>query len=155
VERGVPLSVGAVALPAHLGSIEALRRALPAEVPLWLNALRPAGRYTAQEVARCLALDPLFGHEQRPHASRGAGCLTGEEVIAVDGDGEITRCHFVSARLGNLYKDPLEQVLRPRPCPRTRCDCFIGYAHLPRLGLRRHFGEGLLARRRLPVLPAP
>lgn len=145
---GVRLSVGCVAVPARLAAIEAMRRALPADVPMWINALRPGGRYSPAEVERWTAIDPDFPVDLHPHASRGRACRTGEDAIAVDGDGTVRRCHFVPAPLGNLYRDDLAAMLRPRACPRARCDCFIGYAHLEHLRLAERFGVGLLARLR-------
>ncbi|MBA3684228.1 MAG: hypothetical protein H0W72_03200 [Planctomycetes bacterium] len=56
------------------------------------------------------------------------------------------RCHFVDRIIGNLYRDDFDVVLAPRPCPRSRCDCFIGYAHLEHLGLRAVYGSGLIER---------
>ena len=68
---------------------------------------------------------------------------------SVDGHGTIRRCHFVEEVLGNLYSDDLNDVLKPRLCSRSTCDCWIGYVHVPELGLRQGFEElGLLARMR-------
>ena len=142
----VRFSVGCVALPAHLELIEGLRRRLPPGVPLWLNAQRPGGRYDAEQVARFTAIDPRFPLDLRAHPSGGRACATGDTVLAVDGDGDLRRCHFVDRVLGNLYRDDLDTLLRPRSCPRSRCDCFIGYAHLEHLDLRAVYGDGLLAR---------
>jgi MoaA/NifB/PqqE/SkfB family radical SAM enzyme len=146
--RGVRLSVGAVAVPAHLEAVEALRALLPAGVPTWINAQKPGVRYDADTMARWTRLDPTFPLDVRPHVSRGRACATGEDVVSVDGDGTVRRCHFVPEILGNLYTDDLGALLGPRPCPRARCDCYIGYAHLRDLGLRDVFGAGLLGRAR-------
>lgn len=144
---GTRLSVGAVAVPAHLELVEALRVALPVEVPMWINAQKPNVRYAEAERARWRAIDPAFDLDVRRHLTRGAACLTGEDTVSVAGDGTITRCHFVDDVLGNLYRDDLGEILRPRPCSRARCDCWIGYSNLPSLDLRRTFsGDGLLAR---------
>lgn len=148
--QGVNFSVGAVGVREHLPQLEALRARLPAHVTTWVNAHKPYARYTAEEQARLTAIDPHFALTLRSHASRGRACRTGEEAIAVDGDGDIRRCHFVDDVLGNLYRDELQEVLRPRACPRARCDCYVGFAHLDHLGLREVFGDGLLPRM-LPV----
>lgn len=138
-QKGVMLSVGAVALAAHLQDIEALRAALPHTIPMWLNAAKPGFRYTEEELQRWKAIDPDFDCELRRHRSLGKSCTTGTESIAVDGDGEITRCHFVDSRIGNLYSDDLDEVLLPNPCPRKTCECWIGYVHLVELGLASRF----------------
>jgi MoaA/NifB/PqqE/SkfB family radical SAM enzyme len=80
--------------------------------------------------------------ETRRHRSRGRACKTGEDVISVAGDGTIRRCHFVDEVLGNLYHSDLEDLLRPRPCPRATCECWIGYAHLSELNARGAYSAG-------------
>lgn len=151
--RGIRLSVGAVAVPAHLDGVEALRAALPAEVPLWINAQKPGPKPGAAELERWLRLDPDFLMDLRPHKSRGRACVTGETTVSVDGDGTVRRCHFVPEILGNLYQTPLDSMLEPRPCPKLRCDCYIGYSRMPELGLSQRYGRGLLARMRPAASP--
>jgi MoaA/NifB/PqqE/SkfB family radical SAM enzyme len=150
VDQGVSFSVGAVGVREHLPMLEELRARLPAQVTTWINAHKPYTRYTAEEHARLTAIDPRFELTLRPHPSRGRACRTGEEVVSIDGEGDIRRCHFVDDVLGNLYHDDLMDVLRPRACPRARCDCYVGFAHLDHLGLREVLGDGLLARM-LPI----
>ncbi|MCB9797860.1 MAG: radical SAM protein [Alphaproteobacteria bacterium] len=147
LEAGASVSVGVVGFPDFLLELEALRRALPPEVYLWVNAARslPEG-YGPELLARLSDIDPLFPFNQHPHETLGRPCATGESVISVDGAGEVRRCHFVPERLGNLYTDLLEDMLRPRGCPKAHCGCHIGYVHLPELGLAERFGEGLLER---------
>ncbi|MDP2311027.1 MAG: STM4011 family radical SAM protein [Pseudomonadota bacterium] len=146
--RGVRLSVGAVALPENLAEVEALRDALPPRVPMWINAQKPGVRYVGEALARWSRLDPAFPLDLAPHPTRGRPCHTGDTVISVDGAGTIRRCHFVDDVLGNLYEGDVAAILGPRPCPRLRCDCYIGYAHLPELGLRELYGDDLLVRMR-------
>ena len=144
----IRFSVGVVALREHFSAIRELRAALPPGQYLWLNAYdrRGPGYYSAEDLAWLDAIDPWFVHNRRPAPSRGSQCAAGEEVIAVDGDGEVQRCHFIPERLGNLYHDTLESMLRERPCSRLKCDCFIGYAHRRDLPFGREFGIGTLAR---------
>ncbi|MEH1013240.1 STM4011 family radical SAM protein [Micromonospora sp. CPCC 206060] len=149
-DRGIRFSVGMVGLPGHLAEARWLRAALPAEVYLWINAAE-GYRYPPQEEADWSALDPLFGYSVRPHPSAGRSCRTGESVISVRGDGEVRRCHFVDAPLGNLYDGSYRAALRPRPCPQTSCDCHIGYVHLRTLPLYDVFAGGVLER--IPAEP--
>ena len=95
-EIGIRFSVGSW--------LRASRAALPEDCPVWLNAYdsRPRGHYGAQEMAWLEQIDPWFRYSHSPGGSRGRGCRTGEDVVSVDGDGEVKRCHFVSERLGNL-----------------------------------------------------
>ena len=88
------------------------------------------------------------------HDSLGERCFTGSDTIAVDGDGDVRRCHFVDGVIGNLYRDPIEAMLADRPCPAHRCGCHIGYVHLDKLRLRDVFGDGILERVPRAALPA-
>jgi len=144
-ERGVRMSVGVVGLPGHLDAARRLRRDLPADVYLWVNAAE-GHAYSDAEAARWTALDPLFAHSRTPHPSRGLPCRTGETVVSVDGEGTVRRCHFVPAVLGNLYDGSFRAALRRRPCPLDMCDCHIGYVHLEPLDLYRTFAGGILER---------
>ncbi|MCC6540443.1 MAG: radical SAM protein [Bryobacterales bacterium] len=146
-ERRVRFSVGVVGLREHLAAIESLRRALPADVYLWVNAYkRVPNYYTAAEREWITGIDPLFPFNAVAHASRGLACRTGHTVFSVKGDGVMRRCHFVEETIGNFYEADFTAALRPRPCPAERCGCHIGYVHLAPLGLDRAFGDGLLER---------
>lgn len=153
-ELGVRHSVGVVARREHLAAIRALQAALPASTPMWLNPYdrRGPGYLTADELAWANGVDPWFHLGNAPPPSRGRPCGAGEDAIAVDGDGNVQRCHFIPTSLGNLYADDLATMLRPRPCSRLKCECFIGYAHRHDLPLREAFGDGLLAR--IPIRAA-
>jgi MoaA/NifB/PqqE/SkfB family radical SAM enzyme len=142
---GARLSVGAVAIPAHLAEVEALCRDLPVSIPVWINAEKSA-RYDSAAIARWSRIDPGFPLEADPSPSGGRPCAAGESVLSIDAAGTIRRCHFVDHVLGNLYTDDLTGLLGARPCPRPRCDCFIGYAHRPELNLRELYGDDLLCR---------
>lgn len=144
---GVRYSVGMVGLRQHVTEAEQIRSLLPPQVYLWINAFKhEPDYYTPDMVRRLTAVDPLFPFSLCAHASLNRTCRTGQDVIAVDGDGTIRRCHFVAEPLGNLYQEGWDKVLRPRPCPNTECRCHIGYVHLAHLGLRDVFKEGVLER---------
>jgi MoaA/NifB/PqqE/SkfB family radical SAM enzyme len=145
--RGVRFSVGVVGLREHVGEVEALRHELPAGTYVWVNAVRSlAGRYTARELDAFSSVDPYFGYSLRPSPSKGASCRAGETVIAVDGAGDIRRCHFVPDVLGNLYVSGWESALLPRACPNRACNCHIGYVHRRDLPLYDVFEGGVLER---------
>jgi MoaA/NifB/PqqE/SkfB family radical SAM enzyme len=151
--RGVSFSVGAVGLPALIDEIEALRVALPAQIYLWINAAKrdPSCKDEAF-VRRLTAIDPLFPLNLRPQRSRGLPCRAGQSVIAVDGAGQVRRCHFLSEVIGSLDDVELAHRLSPAPVPCTadECRCHIGYVHLVPLGLDRVFGDGILERALAP-----
>jgi MoaA/NifB/PqqE/SkfB family radical SAM enzyme len=145
--RGVRFSVGVVGLKEHAVEIEALRRELPPEVYLWINAFkRLGGYYESEDLQRFEAIDPLFQINNRNHPSLGRACLSGESVISVAGDGTVRRCHFIRQPLGNIYEPGFEESLRPRPCTNATCGCHIGYVHMPGLDLYNLFGSGVLER---------
>jgi MoaA/NifB/PqqE/SkfB family radical SAM enzyme len=145
--RGVRFSVGVVGLHEHEQEIAHLRAELPLDVYLWINAFKQVpGYYDSDEVARLTAVDPLFPINLRDHPSAGRACQAGEAAIAVDGDGDIRRCHFLPAVIGNIYDSGVEQALAPRPCTRARCRCHLGYTHLTELRLDELFEGGALER---------
>lgn len=139
---GVSLSVGIVGLPGHEAQARALRAALPG-VYTWVNAVK---RDPAAMAADWAAVDPLFSLNAQAWPSLGKACRTGEEVVSVDGDGHVRRCHFVSDVIANLYDGSLARSLTPRACPNATCGCHIGYVHLRELGLDAVYGEGILER---------
>ena len=146
--REIRFSVGMVALRESFDDIEHLRAALPADVPMWLNAYdqRTADYYDAADAARLTAIDPHFGYNLAPPSSLGAPCATGESVLSVAGDGIVRRCHFVAESLGNLYDGSFAARLGPKPCPNRICDCFIGYVHRKDLPFPRDYADGQLER---------
>jgi MoaA/NifB/PqqE/SkfB family radical SAM enzyme len=149
---GARYSVGIVGLKDHLDEIEAVRTALSPSTYLWVNAYkRVASYYSQAEIERIVAVDPLFELNLNAYASRGRACRAGEEMITVDGDGNVRRCHFVRDVIGNLYDPAFEQVLRPRPCSGDACRCHIGYVHMRDLDLYALFGSGILER--IPAIP--
>lgn len=155
-ESGAGISVGFVAVPRFLGAVADLRRALPQEIYVWVNAQQPPERrYTEDEIEFLTGIDPLFMHTLVPHRSFGLPCRAGQEVFTVDGTGAMRRCHFVAEVIGNIYKPGWEQALKARTCPRQYCRCYLGFAHLPSAGLHRFFGEGLLERRPVRLAHAP
>jgi hypothetical protein len=151
-ERGVRYSVGVVGVKEQQEEIEALRRDLPPDIYLWINAYkRVPDYYTAEEVQRLTAVDPLFPINNTRHASLGRACRAGDTVISVNGDGTMRRCHFIRAPIGNLYTPDFARALRPTPCTNETCGCHIGYVHMPELKLYEVYGDGLLERIPVPA----
>lgn len=145
--RGVRFSVGVVGLKEQLPEAEALRRELPTNVYLWVNAYKPGlGDLTADDARRFEAIDPLYPVNTVRHPSLGLPCRAGRSVISVDGDGTIRRCHFIREPIGNLYDSDFESALVERPCTNATCSCHIGYVHLDALRLYPVFGDGVLER---------
>lgn len=146
LELGISFSIGIVGLRENRPWAERLRRHLPEDVYVWVNAYKSEGPdyYNDEDLVAFESLDPLFPINNQRHPSRGRACQAGQTAISVDGDGNVRRCHFVDRILGNLYEQPLEEILGgPRPCPNATCGCHIGYVHLDELGLRSVFGDRL------------
>jgi hypothetical protein len=146
---GVHYSVGVVGQREHHAAAVALRAALPAEVYVWINAVK-ALAYSADELAAWTAIDPLFALNAQRWPSLGRACGAGERAITVDGDGTMRRCHFISEPIGNLYNDTWAAALAPRTCTQVDCHCHIGYVHLDYLELHKVFASGLLERVPVP-----
>lgn len=144
---GLRFSVGIVGTREHLDEMEALRAELSPEVYLWVNAYkRVDGYYAEQDLRRIRAVDPHFDLNASRYPSAGQDCRAGESHFTVDGQGDVRRCHFVGEVLTNLYTGDLQSALRPRLCPLESCGCYIGYIHLPHLGLDGLYGDDLLGR---------
>ena len=138
---GVRYNVGAVGLVENLDEIRALKRDLPRGTYLWINAYKDKGRsyYTTETVDAFCDIDPLFEINRTDYLSLGEPCAAGETSIAIDGKGDIRRCHFIDGVIGNIYTKGIEAALSPRACTRRLCDCHIGYANLKKLDLDRRF----------------
>ncbi|MEM7037410.1 MAG: STM4011 family radical SAM protein [Bacteroidota bacterium] len=144
---GVRYSVGMVGLKEDLNEIEAMRRALPENVYMWVNAYkRERPYYSTEEIERLKAVDPHFELNNTYHASMGRACFGGESSFSVDGFGNFYRCHFIKTPLGNIYQPHFEQALKARDCTNATCGCHIGYVHLKELNLYETFGNGLMER---------
>jgi MoaA/NifB/PqqE/SkfB family radical SAM enzyme len=146
-ELGIRYSVGVVGLREHFAAIDELRRALPPEIYLWVNAFkRTADYYQPGEIDRLHAVDPYFHWNLHRYPSAGKPCAAGETTFTVDGDGDVRRCHFLEETIGNIYTTGPAEYLKPRLCAAATCGCHIGYIHRPALKLDGLYGEGLLER---------
>ena len=146
----VPYSVGTVGLKEDLDEITRLREELSPDVYLWINAYKSqADYYSEEDIRRFENIDPHFRTNNQYHASLGRSCRTGVSVVSVDGDGNLSRCHFIKQQIGNLYQPDFERVLYERPCTNATCGCHIGYVHLDHLNLGAVYGNGILER--IPV----
>jgi MoaA/NifB/PqqE/SkfB family radical SAM enzyme len=145
--RGVRFSVGVVGLMEQAEEIVALRRELPTDVYLWINAYKRNPDYYTSDVLRQFEqIDPLFPINNQRHPSQGRACRAGHTAISVDGNGDMRRCHFIKTPIGNIYAAGFEEALRPTPCTNDTCGCHIGYVHMQDLNLYEVFGAGILER---------
>jgi MoaA/NifB/PqqE/SkfB family radical SAM enzyme len=136
-----------VAVPGFSDRIVEMRRRLPSDVYLWLNAQQPRRRpYSDDEIARFSEIDPMFRKTFQREPSRDRSCRAGETSFTVDGNGDMRRCHFVDEVIGNVFASDWRSALEQRKCPRQFCNCFLGKAQLLAADLTSYFGDQLLER---------
>ncbi|TYP79218.1 STM4011 family radical SAM protein [Paenibacillus methanolicus] len=146
-ERGIPLSVGTVGVRSAFDAIASLRRALPSELYLWVNAYKDKTDYYAEaDLVFLRDIDPLFDLNAADYESAGKRCGAGQDVFYVQGPGLVKRCYKDRQVIGHLYREGLEGLARERLCRMNACDCYIGYIHMPDLNLRDTYGDRLLER---------
>ncbi|MBT5229050.1 MAG: radical SAM/SPASM domain-containing protein [Methylococcales bacterium] len=145
---GVAYSVGIVGTKENQSTAKALRAKLNPKTYLWVNAYKEIkGYYQAGDVQNFQRIDPLFDINLSDYSSKGKPCRSAVSAISIDGGGNVTPCHFVGAKLGNIYQQSLGDILQHQyACPNDICDCYIGYIHLPSLALENTYGDALLER---------
>ncbi|MES2934919.1 MAG: STM4011 family radical SAM protein [Pseudomonadota bacterium] len=140
-------SVGVVGLREHFPKIAALRQRLPEDIYMWVNAYkRTENYYSEAEIAFLEDIDYLFRQNLPWYESMGKACKAGDEVVSVEGSGDLFRCHFIKTRKGNIFTDPLSSLLKKELCSKATCHCHIGYIHLDHLNADAVYGKGLLER---------
>ncbi len=145
--RGVPFSVGLVGTHANLAYLESLRRRLPPDVYVWVNAYkREADYYTLADLERIRAIDPLFDVNNQHYPSLGRPCTAGQKAVYLDDEGDLRRCFFVGRVIGNLFHDGWLTLPEAEACPNATCHCYVGHMHIPDLDFRRVYGGDLAVR---------
>ncbi|RKN75898.1 STM4011 family radical SAM protein [Paenibacillus ginsengarvi] len=145
--RGVPFSVGSVGVKSAFDALASMRRTLPVDVYMWVNAFKDKRDYYSDADLDFLrGIDPHFGLNAADYDSRGRECRTGYDVFYVQGAGTVKRCYKDRSVIGHLYRDGLDGLSKARACRMNDCDCYIGYIHMPELGLERVYGNRKLER---------
>lgn len=127
LHKHIGLCVGVVGTPEIIDELQALRAAIPSPVYLWVNAMDGMGRrYTAEEVEKIKAVDPLFSLEINSLKANTAHCVGGKESLFISSKGSIYACNISKAPIGNIYdREPfVEQV-----CKTRACSCFLAYVN--------------------------
>lgn len=146
-QNNVRFSVGCVGLKHDFDAIQQLRKQLPDDVYLWINAYKDETNYYHEdEIKHLLKIDPLFDLNRHNHYSLNEPCFAGESSFMVNHNGDIQRCHFIKNTIANIYDADFTQALKPRLCTLQTCDCHIGYIHLKKLQLNRTFKNGMVER---------
>lgn len=147
LENNIHFSVGIVGKKENFSFIQTLKDKLPPTIYLWVNAYkRQPNYYSSTEKNWLQEIDPLFSFNNTIYRTKGKGCEAGETSISIDGAGNVTRCHFIKEHLGNIYDQPLDTMLRTRPCTNDCCRCYIGYINLRELDLNRIYSNRMLER---------
>lgn len=124
VKEGILFSAGAVGVPENLDLLQKLRKMLPREVYLWINAMDGLRRpYTENELRRFQAIDPYFYRETRPVPAEESLC---SNRLFVEADGKIRRCNIGTVSDKNWYGHS-EGLFEGVPCRRKRCSCYLAY----------------------------
>ncbi len=143
----IKFSVGIVGKIEHFSVAQELRESLPKSIYVWVNAYkRVANYYTNEDIAFLHQLDPLFNWNNKIYTTRGKACFAGESSLSIDGEGNISRCHFIKDKIGNIYEQALSDILKPTACSNDQCRCYIGYMHLKELDLAAIYGDRILER---------
>ena len=146
-QHQIPFSVGIVGKKENFPFIQQLKDTLPNTIYLWVNAYkRQPDYYTPEEVDWLQTMDPLFSWNNTIYQTKGKSCFAGETSISIDGEGQVMRCHFIKAPLGNIYQQPIDDMLRKQPCTNNNCRCYIGYINLKALNLNQIYSERILER---------
>lgn len=148
----IPHSVGIVGTKENKTYAQLLRSKLPSHTYLWVNAYKDEENYyPTEDIDFFTKIDPLFSINNTNYPSLNRECSAGIHSISVNGDGIVTKCHFVKNSIGNIYEDNLHTILSDkRLCPNSFCNCYIGYIHLPSLALADTYGDKLLER--IPIV---
>ncbi|WP_028595077.1 STM4011 family radical SAM protein [Paenibacillus assamensis] len=146
-EQKISFSVGSVGLKSAFSSISSLRKALPDDVYMWVNAYKDKkDYYSAEDLAFLTDVDPYFGLNAQDYDSMDQPCRAGKNVFYVQGDGRVKRCYKDRQVIGNLYRDGLDGISKERPCRMRQCDCYIGYIHMEEQLFDSIYGERALER---------
>jgi MoaA/NifB/PqqE/SkfB family radical SAM enzyme len=147
LRRGVPFSVGVVGIRENLPHLRRLRRRLDPRVYLWVNAYqREPNYYASAELDEIRSIDPYFDLNNQDFPSRGRPCTAGQRAVYLDDEGDLRRCFFVGAVIGNLFRDGWRRLAAPAACPRASCHCYVGQMHIVELDFRSVYGRNLAVR---------
>lgn len=146
-EHHIAFSVGIVGIKESFSVMKKLRNSLPEQVYLWVNAYKEQENYYSKDMIDFITgIDPLFKTNLNDYSSYGQSCETGKQSFLIEGSGEVSRCHFVKERIGNIYKNDLNSMLVASTCPNKMCECYLGYIHLKSLNLKLLYGDSFIER---------
>ena len=146
--RGVPFSVGIVGTRENLPHMRTLRERLDRSIYLWVNAYQRESRTIIRRTSwpRFAPIDSYFDLNNQHFPSLDQPCTAGQRAVYLDDEGDLRRCFFVGAVIGNLFRDGWRTLDRPEGCPKSTCHCYVGHMHIVALDFRAIYGTYLAAR---------
>lgn len=140
LKTSIDLCVGIVAIPGDLENVFELRKQLPHDVYMWINAKeREKTRYTESQIKSLIEVDPLFYNELQRNRVRNNCCSAGTDSVFIRANGDVFACHINKNRMFNIYTN--QSVIEPLSCDKRFCDCYLSYSHRYDLKLERYFGK--------------
>jgi MoaA/NifB/PqqE/SkfB family radical SAM enzyme len=146
IDWGIEFSIGVVGVKAHFEAIERLKNEI-SERYIWVNAYKRKQNYYSEAEEKWLtSMDSLFPINNQVYQTKGKACSAGNTSFSINEEGDIAPCHFIKKKLGNIYRDNINEVLAPKLCINSECRCYIGYMNLEELQLEKVYGNRILER---------
>ncbi|MDO4326958.1 MAG: STM4011 family radical SAM protein [bacterium] len=134
-KAGVEVCVGVVGVPEQMEILWNCKRALPAGVPFWVNAMEGMGRaYSEAECLEFQKMDVHFLLELKHWRAEPKKC---QNRYFVEADGTVHGCNISREVLGNWYQD---EPLSACACRRRMCSCYLAYSGRSDFGRYADFG---------------
>lgn len=139
LEKYISISVGVVGNPNDIEEIIELRKKIPKNVYMWINAMEGLGReYTIEEIGFFVKIDPMFTSEITRQADYNCNCC--REHIFVNFNGNIQSCNRKKELIGNIYKS---DFIKNSEC---NGNCYLSYSHTNNFRKNNLIGENNLFR---------
>jgi hydroxymethylpyrimidine pyrophosphatase-like HAD family hydrolase/MoaA/NifB/PqqE/SkfB family radical SAM enzyme len=140
LKASIDLCTGIVAIPEDLQNVFELRKRLPKDIYMWINAKeREKTKYSHSQVKSLIQADPLFSRELQKYRVQNSCCHAGNDSVFIRANGDVFPCHMNKKRLFNIYTD--SGPVPPFQCNRRFCDCYLAYSHRFNSNLGRYFGD--------------
>lgn len=140
LKASIDLCAGIVAIPEDLQNVLELRKRLPKDIYMWVNAKeKEKTRYTDSQVKSLIQTDPLFSRELQKYRFQDGCCHAGTDSVFIRANGDVFPCHINKNRLFNIYTN--SGPVLPFQCDKRFCDCYLAYSHRFDSGLDRYFGD--------------
>ncbi|WBW98356.1 STM4011 family radical SAM protein [Oceanirhabdus sp. W0125-5] len=151
VNYNIPFTVGTVGTKENFIKIEEMGKLLSdlgnKKPYYWINAFKDKNNYyNDKDIEFLKKFDSLFEINLENYKSKNLECRAGENVYLVEWNGNLNSCWQDKRKLGNLYKDDLDDISTTTYCNKQICGCFIGYNHIKSLKLEEVYKTSLIGR---------